>query len=80
MGLESQLLDEFPASPEGQRDYLQRLKEIITDVNDGIGFCYWGAEWVSYKGATATNGSTWENQALWNFNMRALPAIEVFKD
>jgi len=80
VGLESQLLDEFPATPEGQRNYLQRIKEIITDVNDGIGFCYWGAEWVSYKGATATNGSTWENQALWNFNERALPAIEVFSD
>ncbi len=80
VGLESQLLDEFPATPEGQRNYLQRIKEIITEVNDGIGFCYWGGEWISYKGATATNGSTWENQALWNFNKRALPAIEVFKD
>lgn len=80
VGLESQLLEEFPATPVGQRNYLKRIKEIITDVNDGIGFCYWGGEWISYKGATATNGSTWENQALWNFNERAQPAIEVFKD
>jgi arabinogalactan endo-1,4-beta-galactosidase len=80
IGHNAQILDDYPATPEGQRAYLLKIREIITGVNNGIGFCYWGAEWISYMGSTAPNGSSWENQALWNFNRRALPAIEVFGD
>ena len=28
--------------------------------------------WIAFKGNQATNGSTWENQALWDFNNNAL--------
>ena len=80
IGQNNQLLSEFPATPEGQQAYVQRIKEIMLDVEDGLGFCYWGAEWISYKGENATNGSTWENQAFWNFSKRALPVLQVYKD
>lgn len=78
IGLPEQLLTGYPASPQGQLSFLNKLKSICAD-NKLLGFCYWGAEWVSYKGSNATNGSSWENQALWNFSGNALPAMSAFQ-
>jgi arabinogalactan endo-1,4-beta-galactosidase len=80
IGNASQILPEFPATVTGQLQYLQKIKSTITAAPKGIGFCYWGGEWVSFLGPTATNGSSYENQALWDFNNTALPALGVFKD
>ncbi len=80
IGLTSQILPEFPASEQGQQDFLTRIKTIVVNSNKGIGVCYWGAEWVAYKGPLSTNCSSWENQALWDFNFKALPAISAFKN
>lgn len=80
IGLDSQLIDQYPASPQGQKNYLQDLKQIISKNSKGLGYIYWGAEWIAYKGPNATNGSTWENLALWDFDRKALPAMETFKD
>ena len=76
IGDDSQTLNEYPATPNGQRDFLRKIKEISTD-EDNFGFCYWGTEWVAFRGDQATNGSTWENQALFDFNNKAVPAMEV---
>jgi len=35
---------------------------------------------ASEQGIQAADGSPWENQALWDFNNRALPAINVFAE
>ena len=78
VGSASQILDEFPATPAGQKNYLLKIKDIIKSTDKGIGFCYWGSEWVSYKGKDSTNGSSWENQALWDFTNSALPAMDVY--
>ncbi len=80
IGLNSQILPEYPATEQGQKDFLTRMKTIVINSSRGIGVCYWGAEWVAFKGPLSTNGSSWENQALWDFNNKALPAISVFKD
>ena len=77
IGSQDQILAEFPATPEGQRDYMLRLTEIILSSPKGVGFSYWGGEWIAFKGNTASNGSSWENQALWDFNNSALPAINA---
>jgi arabinogalactan endo-1,4-beta-galactosidase len=79
IGLNSQILPEFAATESGQQMYLAKLRSIVEDVPKAIGFCYWGGEWISYKGATASNGSAVENQALWNFENKALPVQEVYK-
>lgn len=79
IGTADQLIDSFPASPEGQRAYMIRLRHIMEGVKLGSGFCYWGGEWVAYKGPDATDGSPWENQALFDFEMKALPVLDVFK-
>ena len=80
VGLESQLHPDFPATPEGQKNFIQTIKDIIINTAGGAGFCYWGGEWVSFRGPQATNGSTWENQALWDFQFKRLPVMDVFHD
>lgn len=79
VGLPEQLLTEYPASPKGQKDFLVSIRKLITESTRGAGFCYWGAELVAWKGPQSTSGSPWENQALWDFNNKALPALEVFE-
>jgi arabinogalactan endo-1,4-beta-galactosidase len=78
IGLQEQIHPDFPPTVQGQRDFLFKVRDIIADAPIGIGFCYWAPEWVSFKGKTATNGSSWENQALWGFDNKALAGIKVF--
>jgi arabinogalactan endo-1,4-beta-galactosidase len=80
IGDSSQILSQFSASIQGQKDYLNKIKYIISNTPKGIGFAYWGAEFISFKGSEAKNGSSWENQALWDFNNQALPAMDVFNE
>ncbi|MBK9291797.1 MAG: glycosyl hydrolase 53 family protein [Bacteroidetes bacterium] len=78
IGQPEQLLPGYPATPQGQRDFVCRIRQLAEEAG-ATGFCYWGAEWVSYKGPAATNGSSWENQALWDFEGKALPAMDCFR-
>ncbi len=81
VGLNEQLiLPEYPASPEGQRKFVEQIRKISTEVKNGIGFCYWGAELISWKGNQSSDASVWENQALFDFNNKALPALSTFKN
>jgi arabinogalactan endo-1,4-beta-galactosidase len=81
IGLENQLiLPDYPASPEGQQNFLAKMKTITSEIEKGIGFCYWGAELIAFEGPESPNGSPWENQALFDFNNKALPVIDVFKE
>lgn len=79
IGDTSQLIPAYPPTPQGQLDFLEKIRFIINNTPKGIGFCYWGGEWISFKGSQATNGSTWENQALWDFGNKALPALDAFR-
>jgi arabinogalactan endo-1,4-beta-galactosidase len=79
IGDQNQILSEYNASPAGQKEYLLKIKEIISETPKGIGFCYWGAEWISYKGNESKEGSSWENQAFWDFENKALPVLEAYK-
>ncbi|RTL14133.1 MAG: arabinogalactan endo-1,4-beta-galactosidase [Flavobacteriaceae bacterium] len=78
IGLPNQIHPSYLASPEGQKAFLEQIKNTVKSIPNGQGFCYWGAEWIAFRGTTATNGSSWENQALWDFNRRALPAMSIF--
>jgi arabinogalactan endo-1,4-beta-galactosidase len=78
VGLESQLITGYPASESGQKAYLLKLKSIIANRALGIGFCYWAPDWVAYRGTTATDGSSWENLTLFDFNNKALGGMELF--
>lgn len=80
IGLESQLIPTYPATPQGQKDYMMSLSNMMKSVDKGAGFCYWGGEYVAFKGPDATDGSSWENMALFDFDFHALPAMDVFKN
>ena len=79
VGLEEHLIiPEYPASPQGQKDFIRDIKNLILEVNNGIGFCYWGADRIAWDGETSTNGSTWENQAVFDFDNKELPVLKEF--
>lgn len=79
VGLEEQLiLPDFPATPEGQESFVRKLQEIMDKYTLARGVCYWGAELIAWKGPVATDASPWENQALFDFSNRALPALDLF--
>jgi arabinogalactan endo-1,4-beta-galactosidase len=80
IGDESQIIDGYPATPEGQKAFTNEIKRISTATERSVGFAYWGGEWVAFKGPQASNGSSWENQAFYDFELKALPVIEVFRD
>lgn len=80
VGENGQLISGYPATPEGQKNFMLKLRDIMTESSKGAGFCYWGAEWISFKGDQATDGSTWENQALFDFDNKAVPALGAFAE
>lgn len=80
VGLENQLiLPDFPASKIGQQNFVNTIKKLVKELEKGIGFCYWGGELISWKGDQATDASPWENQALFDFNNKALPVLNEFE-
>ena len=81
VGTVNQLISGYDATQSGQLAYLQQIKTILLSVpnNLGIGFCYWAPDWVAFKGTTATNGSSWENLALFDFQNNTTQAIKAFK-
>jgi len=80
VGEASHLLTGYPASPTGQKDFLMTIRSMMELTPRGLGFSYWEPEWVAYRGTEASDGSPWENMALFDFNRQALPGIEVFKE
>lgn len=80
VGLEGQLIPAFPATPYGQKSFLNSLKGTIKTTEWGIGFAYWGTEWVAWNGNESTQGSSAENQALWDFDHNALEALDAFAE
>ncbi len=78
VGLQSQLVNGYPASEQGQKDFLTQIKNIIkqTTNNKGLGFFYWEPGWIAVTGL----GSAWENCALFDFSNEATDAITVFND
>ena len=74
IGLETQLLEGYEASEEGQLLFLHDLITLVNENNYGLGICYWAPDWIS----TDQFGSPWENQALFDFNGEANDAITAF--
>lgn len=78
VGEEGQLVPGYPASPAGQKAFLERIRDIASETPGCLGFCYWAPEWVAFRGPQAADGSAWENQALFDFDGKALPAFSAF--
>jgi len=75
----------YPFTPEGQRAMLRDIVSIVRAVPNGrgLGIFWWDATWTAVTGngwdsTDPQSGNAWENQALFDFNDRALPALEEF--
>lgn len=80
VGAADQLHPGYPATPDGQYNFLKKVFDEVRASAGGAGVCYWGGEWVAFRGTTSTDGSPYENQALYNFNFRALPVLKAFSN
>jgi len=68
VGLEEHLiLPDFPATIDGQQNFVGQIRILCNEVECAMGFCYWGAELITWKGNPATDASAWENLALFDF-------------
>jgi arabinogalactan endo-1,4-beta-galactosidase len=75
----------YPFSPENQARMLADIMTITRAIPDGhgLGVMWWDATWTAVPGngwdpARPTSGNNWENQALFDFENRALPAMDLF--
>jgi arabinogalactan endo-1,4-beta-galactosidase len=86
---------EHPMTEQGQADFMQGILECLRLVPDGLGrgFYYWepawlpvpGSGWASpealaYIGEAGPGGNEWANQALFDYEGNALPALKVIRD
>ncbi len=78
VGLESQLLEGFPATIEGQRNFLAQLIGEIRNIPDqaGLGLFYWAPDWIS----TPDFESPWENLTLFDFDGELLESVTAFEN
>ncbi|WP_205326342.1 arabinogalactan endo-1,4-beta-galactosidase [Glycomyces sp. YM15] len=83
----------YPASPEGQAAFLRDLYATVDDVpgGRGLGIVYWEPAWLPVAGTTWASragmeygddvvdesGSSWANQALFDFDGNALPSLRA---
>lgn len=75
VGSPEHLLPGYPASPQGQADFLRAVREALENHSGGLGTAayYWEPAWVCAQ----TVGSPWENVALFDFTANALPGLDA---
>lgn len=76
------VLPQFPATPNGQLDYLLALSKNIKAAG-GIGLLYWEPAWISTTCKTQWGqGSHWENGTFFDAKKRntTLPAFNFFRE
>lgn len=75
---EDALINGFPASEQGQLDYLLELANTIKD-SGGLGLIYWEPAWVSTNCNTLwAQGSHWDNATMFNDSYQAHKGITFF--
>jgi arabinogalactan endo-1,4-beta-galactosidase len=86
IGTPGALVPGYPPTPEGQARNLRDVMSIVRAVPNGrgLGIFYWEPTWTAVPGngwspRDDASGNGWENQALFDFDDRALPAINEFR-
>lgn len=84
--LPGELVPGYPATPAGQTAWMKDVASIVEAVPNGrgLGVFYWESTWTAVTGngwdpADPASGNGWENQALFGYDDRALPATEWFR-
>ena len=70
----------YVPSVQGQATAIRDIIATVASVKGGCGVFYWEADSILAKGAelSATEGNTWENQAMFSFDGKALPSLAVW--
>lgn len=72
------LLEGYPATEQGQYDYMKKLKEII-QASGGEGLVYWEPAWVSTDCSTLWGkGSHWDNATFFTHEMTPTKGMDFF--
>lgn len=87
IGSKGQLVAGYPATIEGQADWLRDLMRVVADAPEGLGkgVFYWEPAWLGLPGCgwdpkDPASGNGWENQALFDFGGHVLGSMDVFRD
>jgi arabinogalactan endo-1,4-beta-galactosidase len=80
VGLESHLISGYPATQSGQKNFTLKIRDMVTKSPNGYGFAWWAPEWVAFKEPGAADGSSAENLTLFDFDNKALPALDAFHE
>ncbi|MDZ7680513.1 MAG: glycosyl hydrolase 53 family protein [Fodinibius sp.] len=76
---QNSLVDGYPASKEGQRDYMIKLTQEIMD-GGGSGVMYWEPAWITSELRTQWGqGSAWENNAFFDFDGKVHTGIDYMQ-
>lgn len=75
----------YPFTPEGQAKMLADIMTVTRAIPNGhgLGIMWWDATWTAVSGngwnpLHPDFGNNWENQALFDYDNRALPAMNLF--
>jgi len=72
------LVNGYPASQQGQLDYLNQLQIVIKNAG-GQGLVYWEPAWVSTGCSTLwAQGSHWDNATLFDNNNKATLGMQFY--
>lgn len=86
---------DYPMTPQGQADFTADLLQVIRNVPEerGAGFFWWEPAWLPVPGSGWANragweyvhengpgGNEWANQALFDYDGNAQPALKVIRD
>ncbi|MFD9781695.1 arabinogalactan endo-beta-1,4-galactanase [[Kitasatospora] papulosa] len=81
----SQLVAGYPATPAGQAANLRDVMNVVEAVPNGrgLGAVYWEPAWTAVKGSgwdpvDPASGNAWENQAVFDYDGKLLPAAAWF--
>lgn len=79
---EQQLHEGYPATVEGQANYLRDFISIIKDTPEGkgIGFYWWEPAWIPSKEEWSVgHANNWSNLTLFDFSGKKLASLEALK-
>ena len=70
----------YVPSVQGQATELRDIIATVSSVKGGCGVFWWEADSILVDGShlSSTEGNTWENQALFSFDGKALPSLATY--